>query len=148
MNLSPAKKRFVELASATYGDGAVITRDEVKTLVKEHGLQYFEPIGQALAKTGKKNMSPLDIAKNYKTFLPYAKWMLKETTYHKGSMRLDGLPQALRAYVAVAAKELQDTGKELSALMRKYQLKLGDKQCRISLLSRNILYHNYNYGLQ
>jgi len=40
MNLSPAKKRFVELASATYGDGAVITRNEVKTLVKEHGLGW------------------------------------------------------------------------------------------------------------
>ena len=40
MNLSPAKKRFVELASATYGDGAVITRDEVKALVKEHGLGW------------------------------------------------------------------------------------------------------------
>ena len=40
MNLSPAKKRFVELASATHGDGAVITRDEVKSLVKEHGLGW------------------------------------------------------------------------------------------------------------
>jgi len=40
MNLSPAKKRFVELASATYGDGAVITRNEVKTLVKDHGLGW------------------------------------------------------------------------------------------------------------
>ncbi len=37
MNLSPAKKRFVDLASATYGDGAVMTRDEVKTFVKENG---------------------------------------------------------------------------------------------------------------
>ena len=40
MNLSPAKKRFVELASATHGDGAVITRDEVKALVKDHGLGW------------------------------------------------------------------------------------------------------------
>ena len=40
MNLSPAKKRFVELASATYGDGAVMTRDEVKTFVKDNGLGW------------------------------------------------------------------------------------------------------------
>ena len=40
MNLSPAKKRFVELASAAYGDGAVMTRDEVKTFVKENGLGW------------------------------------------------------------------------------------------------------------
>ena len=33
MNLSPAKKRFVDLASAKYGEGAVMTRDEVKAFV-------------------------------------------------------------------------------------------------------------------
>ena len=120
------------------GEGDMLNMAFFKALVKEHGVQYFEPIGRVMAQSGKKNMSPLDMAKNYKTFLPYAKWMLKETTYSKGAMRMDGLSHTLRAYVSVAAKELQDTGKELSALMRKYQLKLGDKQCRISMLSRKI----------
>ena len=40
MNLSPAKKRFVERAAATYGDGAVMTRDEVKAFVKDNGLGW------------------------------------------------------------------------------------------------------------
>ena len=40
MNLSPAKKRFVDLASAKYGEGAVMTRDEVKTFVKDNGLGW------------------------------------------------------------------------------------------------------------
>ena len=120
------------------GEGDMLNMAFFKSLVKEHGLQYFEPIGQALAKTGKKNMSLVDMAKNYKLFLPYAQWMLKETTYHKGAMRMDGLPLTLQAYAAFAAKNLQGTGKELSSLMRKYQLKLGDRQCRISLLSRKI----------
>ena len=40
MNLSPAKKRFVDLASAKYGEGAVMTRDEVKTFVKENSLGW------------------------------------------------------------------------------------------------------------
>ena len=40
MNLSPAKKRFVDLASAKYGDGAVMTRDEVKAFVKDNGLGW------------------------------------------------------------------------------------------------------------
>ena len=40
MNLSPAKKRFVELASAKYGEGAVMTRDEVKAFVKENDLGW------------------------------------------------------------------------------------------------------------
>ena len=120
------------------GEGDMLNMAFFKALVKEHGVQYFEPIGRIIANSGKKNMSPLDMAKNYKTFLPYAKWMLKETTYKKDAMCMDGLPPSLQAYVSVAAKELQATGKELSALMRKYQLKLGDKQCRISMLSRKI----------
>ena len=40
MNLSPAKKRFVELASAKFGEGAVLTRDEVKAFVKEADLGW------------------------------------------------------------------------------------------------------------
>ena len=52
MNLSPAKKRFVELASATYGDGAVITRDEVKALVKEHGLGWVSCFVRAPYRVG------------------------------------------------------------------------------------------------
>ena len=40
MNLSPAKKRFVDLASAKKGEGAVMTRDEVKAFVKEADLGW------------------------------------------------------------------------------------------------------------
>ena len=40
MSLSPAKKRFVDLASAKYGEGAVMTREEVKAFVKEADLGW------------------------------------------------------------------------------------------------------------
>ena len=40
MSLSPAKQKFVDLASAKYGEGAVMTRDEVKTFVKENDLGW------------------------------------------------------------------------------------------------------------
>jgi len=40
MSLTPAKKRFVDLASAKYGEGAILTRDEVKTFIKESGLGW------------------------------------------------------------------------------------------------------------
>ena len=40
MNLSPAKQKFVDLASAKYGEGAVMTRDEVKAFVKENDLGW------------------------------------------------------------------------------------------------------------
>lgn len=45
MNLSPAKKRFVDLASTKYGEGAVMTRSEVKAFIKEANLatvSWFE----------------------------------------------------------------------------------------------------------
>ena len=40
MSLTPAKKRFVDLASAKYGEGAVMTRKEVKAFVKEADLGW------------------------------------------------------------------------------------------------------------
>ena len=40
MSLTPAKKRFVDLASAKYGEGAVMTRDEVRAFVKEADLGW------------------------------------------------------------------------------------------------------------
>jgi len=40
MSLTPAKKRFVDLASAKYGEGAVMTREEVKAFVKEADLGW------------------------------------------------------------------------------------------------------------
>ena len=120
------------------GEGDMLNMAFFKALVKEHGVKYFEPIGRAMSKSGKKSMSPIDIVKNYKIFLPYAKWMIRETTYYKGAMRMDGLPPTLQAYVGIAAKNLQEMGKELSSLMRQHQLKLGDKQCSLSMISREI----------
>ena len=35
MSLSPAKKTFVDLASAKYGEGAILTRDNLKYLLKK-----------------------------------------------------------------------------------------------------------------
>ena len=40
MSLSPAKQKFVDLATAKFGEGAVLTRDEVKAFVKENGLGW------------------------------------------------------------------------------------------------------------
>ena len=40
MSLSPAKQKFVDLATAKFGEGAVLPRDEVKAFVKENGLGW------------------------------------------------------------------------------------------------------------
>ena len=40
MSLSPAKKRFVDLASAEYGEGAVLSKSDVKN-VREKGFKVW-----------------------------------------------------------------------------------------------------------
>ena len=120
------------------GEGDMLNMAFFKTLVKDHGTAYFEPVGRALAKSGKKSMSPMDMVKNYKVIAPYAAWMFNEITLYKKRMDISHVPYDIGEDVAFAATELQSTGWELSSLMRKYQLKLADKQCRISLLSKKI----------
>jgi len=53
MSLSPAKKNFVDLASAKYGEGAILTRDEVKTFVKESGIGWVSWFVRAPYRVGK-----------------------------------------------------------------------------------------------
>ena len=109
-----------------------------KSLVKDHGSTFFEPVGNLMVDLGKKSLSPVDIVKNYKTFAPYAKWMLKEAALPKSGIRPIGFNSDIVKHAEYAIKGLQKTAWEISGLMRKYQLGLADKQCRMSILSRRI----------
>ena len=40
MSLSPAKKRFVDLASAEYGEGAVLSKSDVKNVREKNNLGW------------------------------------------------------------------------------------------------------------
>ena len=48
------------------------------------------------------------------------------------------LPEALREHAIVAIRGLQSVPLEISAAMRKHQLKLADRQCRMSLISARV----------
>jgi hypothetical protein len=48
------------------------------------------------------------------------------------------MPAALRRHAAFAARALQRSPQEISAAMRKYQLKLADRQCRMNELSQRV----------
>ena len=115
-----------------------------KSLVKDHGTQYFEPVGKAMAKLGKKRMSPLDMARNYKCFVPYSKWLLAETCCPRDRDRVSFditnrvLGKSLESHADFAMRNLQRCSSEISSIMRKYQLKLADRQCTISMLSKKI----------
>ena len=109
-----------------------------KSLVKEHGKRYFEPVGKLMASLDKKSPSVTDVVKNYQTFLPYVNWMAKEAIIPKRGIRPIGFNKDLVNHAKFAIKGLQKSAWEISALMRKYQLGLADRQCRMSILSRKI----------
>ena len=120
------------------GEGDMLNMAFFKSLVKDHGVAFFEPVGRLMSDLGKKSLTPVDMVKNYKTFMPYAKWMVKEAVMPKSGLRPIGFNKNLVGHANFAIKGLQKSAWEISGLMRKYQLGLADKQCRMSIVSRKI----------
>jgi len=120
------------------GEGDMLNMAFFKSLVKDHGKTYFEPVGNLMSQLGKKSLSPKDMIKNYRVFVPYAKWIFTEATTIKSGIRPIGFNKNLVCHANFAIKNLQSSAWEISSLMRKYQLKLADRQCRMSILSRKI----------
>jgi len=139
------------LAPCIYeGEGEMLGMAFFKSLVKQHGRQFFEPIGIALAAKEIKqpnlaNPSHLWALKG--PLMNYAKWFARrkwhwpqlEFTHPKGyeSSSLEKHIR-LREHTEFAAKWLQNSSLEISGTMRKFQLKLADRQCRMAELSGRI----------
>ena len=79
------------LAPCIYeGEGEMLGMALFKSLVKQHGTQYFEPVGKALAAASMKTFSPLNpvhVWKLRKALVPYGRWWLGEIT---GAKMADG----------------------------------------------------------
>jgi alkylation response protein AidB-like acyl-CoA dehydrogenase len=126
------------------GEGDMLNMAFFKSLVKDHGVKYFEPIGKAMADLKKKKLSPVDMARNYKCLVPYAKWLLKDTFVPRDRDRIFlntgncAIAKSLEFHADFAMRNLQRCSSEISSTMRKYQLKLADRQCTISMLSKKI----------
>ena len=126
------------------GEGDMLNMAFFKSLVKDHGAQYFEPVGKAMAKLGKKRMSAFDMARNYKCFVPYAKWLVQDSLSprDRGCVQFDTsdrkLAKSLESHADFAMRNLQAMSSEISSTMRKHQLKLADRQCKISMLSKRV----------
>jgi len=130
------------LAPCIYeGEGEMLGMAFFKSLVKHHGTAYFEPIGKALAAAGIKRLNPLNPAHAWAlrgALGPYAKWWLGQYFLPKPKPDLPPLPGTLGFYAQFAAAGLQNAPLIISATMRKHQLKLADRQCRMSDLSGRI----------
>ncbi len=130
------------LAPCIYeGEGEILGLAFFKSLIKEHGKAFFEPIGKALQAHGIKNFNPLNPThawKLRKEMLSYAKWKLGQKLPHGGRQEVPNLDTRLAAHVQFAQDQFGRLPQEISGTMVKHQLKLADRQCRMAELSARI----------
>ncbi len=131
------------LAPCIYeGEGEMLGLGFFKSLIKNHGKTYFEPIGKALQAAGIRKPNPMNPAHAWalrKAVGPYAKWRLGESMSGKRRMRMPGgMPRSLADHARFAADALQSSRLEISSTMSKHQLKLADRQCRMAELSLRV----------
>jgi alkylation response protein AidB-like acyl-CoA dehydrogenase len=130
------------LAPCIYeGEGEMLGMAFFKSLVKEHGKQFFEPIGKTLQAKQMKSFNPLNPVHAWKLrehAWPYAKWMLGRWTLGRDRQRVAGMAAPLAEHASFALDQCQRHATEISAAMRKHQMKLPDRQCRMAELSQRV----------
>jgi alkylation response protein AidB-like acyl-CoA dehydrogenase len=131
------------LAPCIYeGEGEMLGMAFFKSLIKEHGKAYFEPIGKAIVASGIKKPNPMANPMHAwalrSALVPYGKWRLGEAVTPRAHPEFPGIPDRLAAHAKYAAAGLQRSRLEISELMTKHQLKLADRQCRMAELSQRV----------
>ncbi len=130
------------LAPCIYeGEGEMLGMAFFKSLVKHHGTRFFEPIGKALAAAGIKKPNPMNPAHAWAlrgAVGPYMKWLAAERFAVKSRSELPQLPAMLKQHAEFAGDYLQRAPRLIDGVMRKHQLALADRQCRMSQLSSQI----------
>jgi len=130
------------LAPCIYeGEGEMLGMAYFKSLVKEHGKHFFEPIGRALAAAKIKQPNPLNPAHAWalrKAVLPYMKWRTKQFFSGSRSVQLPKMPERLAEHAQYAQQAMYNSRMEIDSLMTRYQLGLTDRQCAIAHLSQRI----------
>jgi alkylation response protein AidB-like acyl-CoA dehydrogenase len=130
------------LAPCIYeGEGEMLGLAFFKSLVKEHGKRFFEPIGKALQGAGIRAFSPLN-PRHLWTLRhelgAYSRWSLGERFKSRDRQAVPGMDKRLAGHVDFALEAFHRYPKEISAAMRKHQLKLADRQCRMAELSQRV----------
>jgi len=129
------------LAPCIYeGEGEMLGMAFFKSLVKHHGRRFFEPIGKILAanKIRKPNvLNPVHLWKLKSPMWQYSRWMVGQKLRREHT-DLPEMPRELRRHAEFAAHNLRKMAGEISGAMRKHQLKLADRQCRMAELSARV----------
>lgn len=130
------------LAPCIYeGEGEVLGMAFFKSLVKEHGKKFFEPIGKALQRHKMKTLNPFNPLHAWRLrneLAPYARWKLGQFVMPRDRQQVNGIDRRLAEHVEFALGYFGTLRNEVSLAMEKHQLKLADRQCRIAELSQRI----------
>jgi alkylation response protein AidB-like acyl-CoA dehydrogenase len=130
------------LAPCIYeGEGEMLGLAFFKSLFKEHGKRFVEPIGKALQSRGMKSFNPANPLHAFALrhqLIPYGKWVLSQKLARRDRQQVPGMDARLARHLDFALQAFQRYPGELSAVMRKHQLKLADRQCRMAELSQRI----------
>jgi alkylation response protein AidB-like acyl-CoA dehydrogenase len=130
------------LAPCVYeGEGEMLGLAFFKSLVKEHGRRFFEPIGKALQQHGMKTLNPANpvhVWRLRRELGAYAKWSLGQKLAGRDRQQVPGMDARLAEHVGFALEQLGRHRADLSATMRKHQLKLADRQCRMAEVSQRV----------
>jgi alkylation response protein AidB-like acyl-CoA dehydrogenase len=130
------------LAPCIYeGEGEMLGMAFFKSLVKHHGQAYFEPLGKALQSAHMRSFSPANpvhLWKLRRELGTYGKWWLGRKFTRRDRQSVPQMDARLSDHVAFALEMFQRHPNELSAALRKHQLKLADRQCRMAELSQRV----------
>lgn len=129
------------LAPCIYeGEGEMLGMAFFKSLIKEHGRTYFEPVGRALHASGIRQPNLLNPSHLWamRGAAPYLQWWLKVRLAAGLAPAWPSMPRELHVHAAFAFDALQHAPRELSGAMLKHMMKLPDRQCRIAELSDRV----------
>lgn len=130
------------LAPCIYeGEGEMLGMAFFKSVGKEHLKTFFEPVGKALKDRQMKSFNPANPLHAWKLraqLTPYAKWVMQQKLQRRTSGPVPPLDSRLSRHVAHAIEQFGMAPMELSTAMRKHQLKLADRQCRMAELSQRV----------
>jgi alkylation response protein AidB-like acyl-CoA dehydrogenase len=130
------------LAPCIYeGEGEMLGLAFFKSLVKEHGKAFFEPIGKALQRERIQNFSPANPGHAWKLrreLTSYLRWSMKQRFVAADRQQVPGMDSRLANHLSFALDTFQRFPLEISKTMQKHQLKLADRQCRMAELSQRV----------
>ena len=130
------------LAPCIYeGEGEMLGMAFFKSLVKQHGKQFFEPIGRTLHERGIRKPqlhNPSHLWALRGPMAGYATWYATRRLAGSSWTALPKMPRPLRQHARRAQVILSKSEFLISGAMRRHQLKLADRQCCMSAISMSL----------